>query len=705
MAERRRSFLRAAGTGVAAFLLFAVAWALVPRATADRLREQVFDTMLAHARGVAASERHPSERPVVVVDVDEDTLERSGSWPWSRRNFARLVEAIAARHPAVTGFDIVFAEDDRRSPAALARRLGEMTKRPDITRLAEGLEDDDALLAGALRSTPSVLGFALDPDRPGPIDAKASVLVRGEASFGDLWQGAGALGPASALLEAAVGLGAVSLPGDEDGVVRRVPLLVGIDGRLHPGIVLETLRVAEGATSFLVDADDRRLHVGGVSLSASESGLTRLVPHAEATPAVRIVSASALLEGLPEADWPPGAIVLVGSSAPEAGGLRTSVYGPLTPSVVILANGLVQSLRGIEPKIVEVTPMTAFAVAALAAAAAILAAAVLSPVAGLAVLAGCLAALWAGALVAAGRDLLVDPTGPTAAALFAHAAAAASTAITTRRRERMLRRRFSMHLAPQVVEMIVADPSLLKLGGRRQDITALFTDLEGFTAMVSRADPDRLIRLLDAYFEGIAHIVLAHGGMIDKFVGDSVHAFFGMPIETTGHAEAAVDCAIAIGAWTDAFRDDPLAADLGLGRTRIGVESGPAIVGEVGLRSKLDFTAHGTAVNTAARLEAANKRLGSTICIGPVAASRCPPALLRPIGRLSLAGLDGPLETFGPWPPGVGEAWRRTWCEADGLLERDAEAAIRLLADLAMTVPEDGVLLRRLSAGHEILLP
>jgi adenylate cyclase len=219
----------------------------------------------------------------------------------------------------------------------------------------------------------------------------------------------------------------------------------------------------------------------------------------------------------------------------------------------------------------------------------------------------------AAAFVAATCDWMFDPVLPIILAATSFATASLVRGAQTQQREARLRQSFFQHLAPAVVELIAANPSVLKLRGERRRITSLFNDIEGFTAMTHRAQPEAL---LDDCFEGVARIVIDHGGTIDKLVGDAVHALFNTPLDLADHPVRSVHCAIAIRAWTEAYRKTPQALAFGLGRTRIGVETGNAVVGDVGIRAKLDYTAYGDAVNYASRLEAANKELGSSICIG-----------------------------------------------------------------------------------------
>jgi adenylate cyclase len=215
-------------------------------------------------------------------------------------------------------------------------------------------------------------------------------------------------------------------------------------------------------------------------------------------------------------------------------------------------------------------------------------------------------------------------------------------------RARQLRLSFEQHLAPEVVRRIAADPSALRLRGELREITALFTDIEGFTGMTERAGPTDLVALLDAYFEATTRVITDHGGMIDKIVGDAIHAIFNAPFVLNDHPARAVACAVTLLEVSETVRHTPLGQRLVLGRTRIGIETGPAIVGDVGGSRKLDYTAHGNAMNAAARLEAANKEFGSSICIGPGTAARLDPTSVRLIGTLTPRGQSQEILIYTP---------------------------------------------------------
>jgi adenylate cyclase len=668
--------------GLATLIVFLAAASLLPKTMSETLRDSAFDLVLAGDQWL----RRPavSDLKVIVVDIDHASIGALGAWPWPRATMARLVEAVASGQPAAIAIDVLFAEPDERSP------------------------DGDDLLAQAIGSVPVALGFVLDPDRDHALPG-ATIVSRGLLPFDDLWQTAGAIGPVPPLAAAARGLGALSLPGSTDGAIRQVPVFVAVGHMLMPGLAAEALRLATSASSYLIEGEPATLVVGGRRVALSRDGLLRLAPAPPSRRVTRTLSAVDVIEGRADRGRLKDALVLLGGSAPELNGLRKTPADPLTPSVQIQADAVEQMVAGRVPRTPTAAPIAQPLTVLVIGALAIMLGAASSPALGTALLSGAIAFLWIAAIAVSGlADRLVDPLTPSIAAAMVFAVTAGTAHSLTRRREALVRHRLEQHLAPAVVRRIVERPDLVKLTGEQREVTSLFTDIEGFTATMHRAGPEELVTTLDQYFEGVAGIVIEHGGMIDKIIGDGLHALFNAPLDLEDHPQRAVECAIAIQAWSEGFRRRPPAATIELGRTRIGIETGPAVVGDVGILSKLDYTAHGDAVNMAARLEASNKELGSAICVGPGAAARCDAALLRPLGRLAVRGREEPIAVFEPWPSDAPPSWRETYLAAYAMLDCDATNAAMLLRKLMAERPADAAVRRladRLTSIRKSALP
>jgi len=220
------------------------------------------------------------------------------------------------------------------------------------------------------------------------------------------------------------------------------------------------------------------------------------------------------------------------------------------------------------------------------------------------------------------------------------------------RRERSEAERARMALAryfsPNLAAQLASNPRLMELGGERRTGTFIFTDLANFTPLVEASDPGRIVPLLNAYLEGVTQAVFAREGTVVKILGDAVYAMFGAPVEQEDHAGRAVECALAIDAFAREFETAQLAEGMALGVTRIGVNTGSAIIGNFGGELFFDYTAHGDAINVAARLEGANKQLGTRICVSATTVGEMPDFRGRPTGELVLKGREAALMAYEP---------------------------------------------------------
>jgi adenylate cyclase len=247
------------------------------------------------------------------------------------------------------------------------------------------------------------------------------------------------------------------------------------------------------------------------------------------------------------------------------------------------------------------------------------------------------------------------------------------------------------YLPPDVANEIMKDPERLTLTGEKKEIYALFTDLEGFTKLSHAIEPEQLSTLLNHYLDMLSETVLEHGGTIDKFIGDAVVAFWGAPISREGDADRAARAAVAMYQAGEEFRRtaDPSLPPIGC--TRVGLHKGEAVVGNFGGEKRIQYTALGDGMNTAARLESANKALRTTILVSSEAKSDTDLDIFRPMGRVVLSGRATPIELWEPVPNMPVELRARLvslWEKYDG---GDTDS-LRELEQIAAEHPDDAAL-------------
>jgi len=316
---------------------------------------------------------------------------------------------------------------------------------------------------------------------------------------------------------------------------------------------------------------------------------------------------------------------------------------------------------------------------------------------------GGLFVLWAAAIgVYYVGGYLVPLTSPTLAVVFGAGLATIYLGYQERQKKRFARQAFARYVSPNLVEDIINNPDRLELAGERRFLTFIFTDLAGFTSLAEQLDPTEIVSLLNGYIDAMCAIIFRHGGTVDKIVGDAVVAYWGAPVRQEEECARAVACALEMDAFSEDYRHrHPTRAGL-LGQTRIGINSGTAIIGNFGGETFFDYTAHGDTVNTAARLEGANKYLGTRICVGQETRNGCPQQAFRSIADLILKGKSEPIRVYEPVPKMPAEHLA-AFEEAFVSLSQDAALALGKYQDLLRRFPDDPVArlhIDRLGAGQ-----
>lgn len=600
--------------------------------------------------------RSPTAAPVRVVDIDEASLKAYGQWPWPRTRLAELVERLHQAGAAVIALDVLLAEPDRTSPAAMAQ----LWHNPQASVFLQQLPDHDATLAQALPGRAVVLGSSLS--RAG--QASAALAASGAApkpGYRIVSSGApdsarwlqdfdAAVWPLPALSASASGVGALNLAADSDGVVRRVPLLLRLGAQVVPTLSAEALRVAQGGRNYLLrsgEAGIQDVRIGSVTVPTNAQAEIWL--HYPPDQPERYVSAAQVLQGTVATDALTGHIVLVGSSAAGLADMRANPLGQRMPGVQAHALALEQILTGQHLQ----RPAWASGLEALVLVLGTLVVgwmALAAPVRWAAlVLAAALAGVGAGAWLAfVDGHYLLDAGNPALAMLLSFGLASGLHHRAGERQQRWLRSAFSRYVSPNRVAHLVAHPEQLRLGGQRQVCSFVFTDLAGFTPMLEASDPVRVVALLNGYLEAMLVIVFRHEGTLDRFVGDAMVVLFSAPVVQQDHRQRALACALEMDAFATAYAKRLQAQGVPWGLTRIGVHCGEVIVGNFGGKTLFDYRALGDPINTAARLESVNKHLGTRLCVSQAVLDGCTGVSTRAIGQLVLKGKTQALQVATP---------------------------------------------------------
>jgi len=647
--------------------------------------------------------------PVRVVDIDEASLKALGQWPWPRTRLASLVAQLHASGAAVIALDLLLSEPDRTSPAAMAQ----LWTIPPATDWLQRLPDHDAVLARTMVGRSVVLGSSLSsgmgaaslPQLPFRV-----VSVGATAPQSWLHGHDAAVWPLPGLMGSASGVGALNFTADSDGVVRRVPLMLQLNGQPVPTLSAEVLRVAQGTRNYLLrstQAGVQDVRIG--NLTVPTTAQAELWLHYTADQPGRFVSAAQVLRGTVAPELLAGHLVLVGSSAAGLMDMRANPLGQQMPGVLAHALALEQMLSGHylqRPTWASGLEAVVLALGVLLLGLVALGASVRA--AG-AVLVAVLIGLWGGAWLAFVQGhWLLDAANPSLALVLSFGMGSGVHHWSSERQQRWLRTAFSRYVSPNRVAHLLAHPEQLHLGGQRQVCSFVFTDLTGFTPLMEMIDPVQVVALLNDYLEAMLVIVFKFEGTLDRFVGDAIVVLFSAPVVQRDHCQRALDCALEMDAFATAYARRLQAQGIAWGNTRIGVHCGEVIVGNFGGKALFDYRALGDPINTAARLESVNKQLGTRVCVSQAVLDGCSAVPMRCVGRLVLKGKSLALPVSTPLAT-LDAALCAPTPDYDAAMlllqpgpEHDAHAARQAFEALARHYPQDPLLalhLQRLLSG------
>lgn len=576
--------------------------------------------------------REYSKQPIVIVDIDEESLRQYGQWPWPRTLVADLITGIAKRGGVATGFDIVFSEPDRLSPSNIAKDNNLLPS--DIRKTLEELPDNEERMAEVMRQHPVILGQAGVRNFSDIAAKQKEIRSIGFAQVGedpipyltgkklhDLIQNQ------EVLENAASGLGIFNIKADIDNVVRRVPLVVLVRDKLRLALSLEVLRVATGGESFTIKTNQAGLE--GIAVAGSlinTDGQGNIWPYFSPPNAARYISASAILNGSVDANLMTGNMVLIGTSATGLEDYRAVPLGIQMPGVEIHTQILENILTDEYLKRPSITFLIEIIIAMLAG---FLVIALVSRLGGiksslgvLILIASLLAYSWWNF---SNSQFLIDATYPIIVTSLLFIFMTTANYIVEEQQKQRIRSAFGQYLSPTLVDQLTENPDKLVLGGEMRELTILFSDIRGFTTISEHFsdDPTGLTKLMNEVLTQLSKPILNHNGTIDKYLGDAVMAFWNAPIDEADHAYKACISALRMIEKIHAMNEQNQQqsvhdADSGLHEINIGIgiNTGPCVVGNMGSESRFDYTALGDAVNIASRLEGQSKSYGVPIVIG-----------------------------------------------------------------------------------------
>jgi len=554
--------------------LFALTWiGLQEPQVKEILRLKSFDLLFQ-------SQQKEISKDIVVITIDEKSIEKNGQWPWKRDVLADTILQLSAQGAGVIVLPILFSEPDR---------LG-----------------GDDYLAKVLQNNYVVVA------QTGSNQTTKNGYPRGVAKIGNplewLFSWPGMVGPIPEIGDNAAGVGVTNVSTEIDGVVRRMPLLMKIGNDVYPNIAIEVIRVAVGDPSYQVKSGASgiiAMRVPGFATIKTDQHARIWLSWNKSYPEISLADLDTNEISL------RGKTIIIGIKAEGLGGVIASPTGPQYDYVAV-ASTVQTVIDGVNITRVDISWLLELTLAFLVGSC-IIVFTRFTPyyVVGGLMLAFSGIAVYSTTYFFNNKLMLVDVTWILVTIMFVGLHSIFNRFILEFKLKQQIRKQFESYLDPRQVAILQKDPSKLKLGGERKEMSFLFMDIVGFTPISehykNNDDPEGLVVVINDYLNRMSKIVLDNGGTIDKYMGDCIMAFWNAPLDCPNHAEMAVktsiECAKETALLKKEFKDKGL-PEINIGS---GVNTGTCIVGNMGSDMRFDYSVIGDAVNLAARLEAATR--------------------------------------------------------------------------------------------------
>ncbi|MFP3867374.1 MAG: CHASE2 domain-containing protein [Desulfobacteraceae bacterium] len=661
---------------------------------------------------------------VVIVAIDDASIKALGRWPWSRRQITRLVERLDQAQARVVGFDMIFAEKEEETGLRVLKELQAEIDRRDWRppgfqnwlQKQEKVADPDGKLAQALGQQGAVVlgyyfpGLGSQKYPGGDLEMQISPeLLKSSAYNLVRWQSPRARqfplltaprmeANIPRLMAAAARTGYFNATPDDDGTIRRLPLVIRHRGELVAPLPLGVLQQYLGNPPLGITIAEHgvsQLRLGNRQIPVDNCGRF-LINFRGPAQTFKYYSFIDVVQGrVPLTDF-EDRIVLVGATAVGIYDIRVTPFESVYPGVEVHATVIDNILQQDYLKNSEgLFRLDLWGMIALSL-----------------LLGGCLPRLraaggfllflfmvavyiTAGFYLFMGHRLHLQMVYPLNCLATVYVGVTLMRFLAEERERRRIRAAFQSFVAPEVVNEMLQHPEKLRLGGEKRELTVMFSDIRGFTTLAENMEAETLVSLLHAYLTPMTEIVFKHGGTVDKYIGDALMAIYGAPLDLPEHADQAVRTALEMTAVLKQLCREWQPRGWPEIKIGVGINSGLMSVGNMGSERLFDYTVIGDDVNLASRLEGLNKQYGTEILVSEFTARRLQNSfILREVDRVRVKGKQVSVSIFevrGQGPPTAAEAqFLETFHQAlTAFRQCQWEQAERLLTDCLSSHPND----------------